>query len=102
MELIVMIIAAFPLGYFVRPRSAAYVAYIALHSYVFSFQNMELTREWVGGNHHAFPKDPNTVPWSYAVVNLAIYAVGLGLVTLGHRLAGRRQTRTSSGVDLTV
>jgi hypothetical protein len=101
-ELIIMILAAFPLGYFIRSRNVAYVAYIALHSFVFSFQSMELTREWVGGNYSAYPKDSQTVAWSYAVVNLAIYAVGLGLVTLGHRVADHRRAKVAGPIDLTV
>jgi len=35
------------------------------------------------GSRSAFPKDPHTVPWSYGVVNLLIYAAGFGLVAVG-------------------
>jgi hypothetical protein len=101
MELITVILVAFPLGYLVRDRLTSYVAFIAIHAFVFSFQSMELTREWVGGDTSAFPKSSHSVPWSYGVVNALIYALGFGLVTLGHWLAARRRTR-AVGVDLTA
>ncbi len=47
----------------------------------------------------AFPKNPDTIPWAHGLVNLAIYALGFGLVTLGGILAGRRRTRTHGAVD---
>jgi hypothetical protein len=99
MELIVMIVVAFPLGYFVRQRLVAILSYVAIHSFVFSFQNMQLTREWVGGSKEAFPKNPKSAPWEYGVVNVAIYGVGLGLILLGSHLAARRRIR-STAVDL--
>lgn len=94
MELIVMILTAFPIGYFVRHRLTAFVAYIAVHSFVFTFQTATLLIEWAGGDDAAFgafPKASTTDVWSYAVVNLVIYLVGLGLVFLGGRLAVRRR-----------
>jgi hypothetical protein len=100
MELIVTLLVAFPLGYLVRDRLTSYLAFVALHSFVFSFQNMELTREWVGGSHDAFPRDPHTVPWSYATVNLLIYAGGFALIALGRTAAARRRKRASGGVEL--
>ncbi|MFB4300977.1 hypothetical protein [Actinomadura sp. NTSP31] len=100
MELIVTLVVAFPLGFFVRSRGTAYVAYIAVHSFVFSFQNTELVREWSGGDHSAFPKDPGAVPWSYVLANVAIYAAGFGLVTLGHAVRTRLRRRNAEAVDL--
>jgi hypothetical protein len=93
MELIATLVLAFPLGYLLRDRVVAYIAYIAIHSFVFSFQCMELTREWVGGDYSAFPKSSNDVPWAYLAVNALIYAAGFGLVTLGHRSGDRRRSR---------
>ena len=69
-------------------------------------QNAALTRqllEWIGGSEEAFGPYPaastgNVV--GYGVVNLAIYAVGLGLVYLGHRLGSRRRERRSGAVHL--
>ncbi|MFC4117819.1 hypothetical protein [Nonomuraea zeae] len=101
MELIVMLLLPLPLGYLVRSRVAAYLAYIGAHSFVFTFQTMTLTKAWVGGAYDAFAKDPNQPEWPYAVVNLAIYAAGLGLVALGAWLRDRRRARRSSdGIDL--
>ena len=107
MELIVTILVALPLGFFVRSRVAAYVAFIAIHSFVFSYQSMELIREWVGGDYSAFPKDPKAGTWNYAVVNLIIYAAGFGLVALGRKLGAKRRNRpaernpqTATPVDL--
>src|SRR5690242_2911216 len=99
MELILLLLVPFPVGFFVRQRLAAFVVYIAAHSFVFTFQTMTLLREWVGGSTAAFPAevtDFDTFP--YGVVNLLILAAGLGLVWLGHRLGSkRRKPRT---VDL--
>ena len=43
MELIVMLLAPFPIGFFMRNRLAAFVTYIALHGFVFTFQSLSLT-----------------------------------------------------------
>jgi hypothetical protein len=102
MELVVMLLLTFPLGFFVPSRAAAYVAYIAVQSFVFTFQTMYLMREWVGGSTEAFDKDPQTVPWSYGLVNLLIYAAGFGLVTLGHHVAARRRRRSTMAVELSA
>jgi hypothetical protein len=91
MELIAMVLLPFPLGYFLAKRSTAFVAYIAAFSFIFTFQTITLLREWVGGDTSAFRTDPDSFEWSYALVNLAIYAAGLGLVWLGHRVAVRRR-----------
>jgi hypothetical protein len=100
MELIVTLLVAFPLGYLIRQRLVAYLAFVAANSFLFTFQSTELTREWVGGSSDAFPKDPQTIPWAYGLVNLAIYGLGFGLVTLGGIAATRRRTRTRAAVDL--
>jgi predicted Na+-dependent transporter len=93
MELILMLLLPFPLGYLLRERLPAVVAYVAAFCFVFTFQTMVLLRAWVGGDHSAFPADADAAPWSYAVVNLAFFGIGLGLVALGHRL-GRRRARS--------
>jgi hypothetical protein len=91
MELIAMVLLPFPLGYLLAKRSTAFLAYVAAHSFIFTFQTMMLIRMWVGGDTSAFQKNPNSIEWSYVLVNLAIYAAGLGLVELGHRVAARRR-----------
>jgi hypothetical protein len=101
MELLIMLLVPFPIGYFIRNRLAAYLAYVAVHSFVFTFQSTSLLKEWVGGDHSAFAKDPNASDWAYAVVNLAIYAAGLGLVALGQWVGSRRRRRAAlPAVDL--
>ncbi len=102
MELIIVIVFAFPIGYFVRDKLTAFVVFIAIYAAAFSFQSMELTREWVGGDNAAFPKNPHTVAWSYGVVNLLIYALGFGLLLLGRRVATKRQRRATAGIDLSA
>jgi hypothetical protein len=102
MELIVTLLVAVPTGYFVRDRLVAVLTFVALHSFVFTFQCMQLTREWVGGDTSAFPKSSSTVPWAYGLVNLVIYGGGVGLVLLGNHLATRRRRRNAEAVELTA
>ncbi len=99
MELIVMIVIAFPLGFFVKNRTAAYVAFIAVHGFVFTFQSVALITQWAGGSTSAFgpsPKADKSEVWSYGVVNLVIFAAGLGLVALGCYVANRRRNKTTT------
>jgi hypothetical protein len=99
-ELIVMILFAFPIGYFVANRTAGFIAFIALHGFVFTFQSTDLVLEWVDGSKTVFgpyPKASGQHILGYGIVNLAIFAASLGLLALGQRLAARRRT---SAVDL--
>lgn len=100
MELILLLVLPLPLGFLIKSRVAAYLVYVGVHSFVFTFQTLTLTRAWVGGNTEAFEQDPNVVPWPYAVVNLVIYGIGLGLIALGHRLAAGRRAKRSPTVNL--
>jgi hypothetical protein len=102
MELLILLLVPLPLGYLIRQRITAYLAYVGVHSFTFTFQTLALTREWVGGDTAAFDKDPGAAPWSYGLVNLVIYAAGLGLIALGHRLADRRRSRQADAVNLAV
>ena len=99
-ELIIMLLAPLPIGFFIRNRIAAYLAYIALHSFVFTFQSTTLLKEWAGGDYSAYVKNPAAVDWSYGVVNLLIFAAGLGLVTLGSWLSARRRRPAPPAVSL--
>jgi hypothetical protein len=95
-ELFVMVLVAFPLGFLVPNRLVAYVAYIAVHAFVFVFQSLTLLIEWIGGDESAFGPYPDASGGdvaAYGVVNLVIYAVGLGLVYVGHRVGARRRSR---------
>jgi hypothetical protein len=99
MELVLLVLAPLPIGFLVRNRTAGFVAYIALHAFVFTFQSVELLIEWAGGSTMAFgpfPKADHGEVLAYGVVNLVIYAIGLGLVYLGQRLALRRARRTAA------
>jgi hypothetical protein len=104
MELIVMILAPFPIGYLVRNRLAAYVVYIAIHAYVFTFQSLVLVLEWARGSQEAFggsfPHYEMSEVWGYGLLNLLIYLVGLGLVTLGYRLGSKHRARQTESVSL--
>jgi hypothetical protein len=103
MALIIMILAPFPLGYFLRNRLAAFVAFIAVHSFVFTFQSLSLVIEWAGGSQEAFgpyPQASDGNVLSYAAVNLVIYLVGFGLVMLGHRLGSKRRASKNGPVHL--
>lgn len=102
MELLIMLLAPLPLGYLVRNRMAAYVAYIALHGFAFTFQTLYLLLGWIDGSTTAFgpyPHAKGSEVISYGLVNMAIFAIGLGLVALGARLARRRARGAADVAD---
>lgn len=90
--IVVAALVALPLGWFLRQRVAAYLAFVAVYAYCFTFQSVYLTTAWVQGNPEAaFPADGGpSLP--YLGVTLAVYVVGFALVTVGHAL---RQCRTA-------
>ena len=92
---IVTVLLAFPLGFFLRSHLAANTAYAIAYLWAFTFQGIYLMRSWVGGDHSAFPKDPDTMPVSYGLVAGGIFAVGFGLVALGRRVGARRRSRNT-------
>ncbi len=102
---ILTVLVAFPLGFFVRSRLAAYVAYGLAFAHLYTWQTATLLMEWTKGSTAAFGADAgtpgsfDTAPWGYLTFTTLIYAVGFGLVTLGHWLRTRRATRRG-GVDL--
>lgn len=102
MELLLTLVAAFPIGFLIRNRLVAFVVYLAAHGFVFTFQTLVLLVAWVGGSGEAFgpyPQGSTAEVFSYGVVNLVIFAAGLGLVYLGHRLAARRRGRAAVPVE---
>ena len=99
MDLVLYVLIGFPLGYFLRSRSAAYVTLIAIHSFLAQFMAIVLVREWVGHDTSAFPADPAATPWGYGVAALVSYALAFALVEVGHRVRLRRRTR-SDAIDL--
>ena len=102
MELVLMVLLPFPLGFRVRQRLVAFVSYTAAHAFVFTIQTALLILEWAGGSSKAFgdvfPEYRMTELAGYAAVNLIIYAVGLGLVVLGHRVASTRRDTPAPSV----
>ena len=99
------VLVAVPLGYLVRNRLAAYVAYGLAFAHVYTFQTASLLMSWTKGDDAAFPAEAGaddsigSMPWGYFTFTTAVYAVGFGLVTLGARLRSRRAGRPV-GVDL--
>ena len=103
MELLVMLLVPFPLGFLSPSRLAAYLAYVAVHAFVFVFQTLVLLLDWVTGSEAAFGPYPAASwgqVWGYGAVNLLIYLGGLGLVALGHRVRARRRGRRAGAVRL--
>ena len=102
MEFILTVLAPFPIGFLVRSRTAAFIAYVATFSFLFTFQTLNLVLEWAGGSKEAFgaefPNYQTVEVWAYGVVNLVIFGLGLGLVYVGSRLGSRRRSRRA--VDL--
>jgi hypothetical protein len=95
MDLIV-VIAAFPIGWLVRHRLTAFVVYLAGFNFLFTFQSAKLITEWAGGNKAAFgpfPQASSGDAWGYGVVNLILLAVGVGLLVAGRYLGARLRAR---------
>ena len=94
MELLVMLLVPFPLGFLVPGCGTAYLAYVAVHAFVFPFQTLVLLLDWVNGAEAAFGPYPAASwgqVWGYGAVNLLIYLAGLGLVALGQRAGAARR-----------
>ncbi len=104
MNLILLIIAPFPLGFFLRNRTAAFIAYISAAQFIFTFQTAWLLLDWGGGDQAAFggpfPDHDLGQVFGYAAVNAIIFVAGLGLLTLGARL-GRSRRNNVNRVELT-
>lgn len=96
---IVTVLFALPLGYLVRNPVVAYVGYVAVYGWAFTFQAVYLLLSHAQGDYSAFPQ--RGFPLGYALVTLAIYVVGFGLVTMGRWLRTRR-TRTVGRVPMPV
>lgn len=108
MNIIFTVLAAFPIGYFVRQRVSAVALFLAADALLFTYQTVEVLLVWMaaepgifGGDHGAFGPAPTGFPVEYSssdvlgygVVNLIIVLVGIGLTLLGHRTASRRVAR---------
>ncbi|MCO7220788.1 hypothetical protein [Klenkia sp. PcliD-1-E] len=100
MEIIVLVLVPLPLGLLVRSRTAGFVAYTALHAFVFTFQSVALVVGWVSGTGRSafgpYPAADTGEVWAYGVVNLLVYAAGLALLVAGQRIGARRRARRSA------
>ncbi|MGH3459762.1 hypothetical protein [Aeromicrobium sp.] len=92
---VVTVLLAFPLGYLLRSHLAANVAYAIAYLWAFTFQSLYLTLSWAGGDDSAFSRGPDAFPISYGLVAAGFFAVGFGLVALGHRVGARRASRVA-------
>ncbi|MEV8377006.1 hypothetical protein AB0P21_29960 [Kribbella sp. NPDC056861] len=94
---ILTVLVALPLGLLVRNRMAAYLTYAILFAQIYTFQTAHLVMEWVKGSTAAFPADAGLGnALGYLTFTSTVYAVGFGLITLGHWLRNRRRTRTDA------
>lgn len=101
MIVLLMVVAAFPIGYLVKTRPYALIAFLLAASFLFTFQTLNLLMAWLSGDSTAFGPSPTAFPVeadsaevvAYGVVNLVAVLVGLGLVVLGNTVAARRAAR---------
>jgi hypothetical protein len=113
MNILFTILAAFPIGFFVKQRGLAIVTYLAIDALLFSFQTLGVLLDWMAGNaglggaqaFGPFPTGPlplnyqSSEVWGYGAVNLVIVLVGIGLTVLGAWVAARRATKDVVSVD---
>jgi hypothetical protein len=92
---ILTILGALPLGLLIRNRLAACLVYAIAFSHVYTFQTANLVMEWANGSTAAFPASTSRElldgTLSYFAFTTAVYAVGFGLIALGHWLRNRRR-----------
>ena len=90
---VVTILSAFALGYFFHTRYQAMTVYAVAYLWAFTYQSMYLTLDAFSGTSDNPAFEPQSFPWAYGVVTLAIFVVGFGLVEAGHRFGTRRRSR---------
>jgi hypothetical protein len=78
-ELIAAIVLAGPLGYFARTRKQGLVLYLVAWAVIFPIQTVVVHAE-----------KPSDIEPLYFILNSVIFAVAIGLNTLGARLRQRR------------
>jgi hypothetical protein len=106
MNILFAIVAGFPMGYFIKRRSLAVVAFLAADSFLFTYQTLAVLLGWMSGESglggaKAFGEFPTAIPitfeqselFGYGVVNLVILLAGIGLTVLGGWVRSRRATR---------
>ena len=87
---VVTLLLAFPLGFLLRSRLTAMLAYVAAYLWAFTFQTLYLLLDSMG-NMESGAFGPGEFPWSYGLVTLSVFAAGLALVAFAHWLRRRRQ-----------
>jgi uncharacterized membrane protein len=90
---IVTVLLAFPLGFRLRNRLAAYVVYGFAYLWAFTFQTLYLLLDALSPDSAAPAFETESFPLSYGLVTLAIFGVGFALVEAGHRFARRRMAQ---------
>lgn len=97
--IVIVALLALPLGYAVKNRMAAYVAFGLAFAHVYTFQTANLVMEWVNGADVAFEQSSSTSllgpMMGYFTFTTLVLLVGYGLVTLGHFLRTRRASKTA-------
>jgi hypothetical protein len=105
MNVVFTVLFAFAIGYLLRERGLAVVAYLALDAIVFAYQTLGVLLDWMADDPPtAFGPAPRSFPveyshselWGYGVVNLVIICVGTGLVVLGTWVRARRTARRAA------
>lgn len=91
MVAIITMLLAFPIGLLLRSRQAALLTYAVCFLWAFVFQTAYLLLDAMNGGRGAFT--PGEFPAPYGLVTGAIFAVGFGLVVLGHRVGSHRRQR---------
>lgn len=106
MNILFTVVAALGIGYFVRPRGTAVIAYLVADCFVFTFQTLDVLLNWMSGANGitgsgAFGPFPDGFPlkytesevYAYGIVNLVIVAVGIALTVGANRFAAKRAAK---------
>jgi hypothetical protein len=105
MNLIVSILIAFPLGFFVPSRLAAQVSYAALYLFFYVSTAVILLIEWTAGSTEAFgpfPGGDDGQVLSFVLISAVVFGLGALLVHAGSVVRRRRASRHAAGVDVAV
>ncbi|MEO6881200.1 MAG: hypothetical protein ABI181_09695 [Mycobacteriaceae bacterium] len=97
---IITVLLAFPIGLVLRSRRAALLTYAVVYLWAFVFQTTYLLLDAMDGGRDAFT--PGEFPGPYGLVTGVIFAVGLGLVVLGHRVGSRRRQTIAASTASTA
>ncbi len=102
MNIIFTVLFAFAIGYLIKDRVLAVVAYLAVGAIVFAYQTLSVLLSWMADEPPvAFGPSPTGFPVEYSgselagygVVNLVVIVVGVGLVIAGTKVRARRAAK---------